>query len=240
MYFLFSGEGATDLGSCEDGVNQCEAGEYRHGPMAVIVDQIVEQRYRYSLLEGTHFGYVSERILQEHASAFKANSHAYLQECGPRSELGGVQVECLELWYGWHNGREGNLTYVSPLGRMLPIGEALENRRMAQDIPFVDTKRKNAFKILDEGAGDGFFLDIASATPRVFYHMLEDPFPRDFGTLQEFVCFIADVHAAGIASETEDGMVRFDLPRYQEVEAEYLARIEAANNCVKRTRQAAS
>jgi hypothetical protein len=108
---------------------------------------------------------------------------------------------------------------------MLSITESLADRKMIRDIPFVDAKRKSALKIMDDGAGDGFFLDIASATPRVFYHMLEDPYPRDYGTLQEFVDFITDVHAAGLATEREKGMVEFDLPRYQKVEAEYLAKI---------------
>ncbi|MDZ7616491.1 MAG: hypothetical protein U1E05_05760 [Patescibacteria group bacterium] len=73
MYFLFSGEGATDLGSCRDGASQCEGNEYRHGPMAIIVARIVEQRHRYSLLDGTHYGYVSERALEDRAATFKAN-----------------------------------------------------------------------------------------------------------------------------------------------------------------------
>lgn len=144
---------------------------------------------------------------------------------GLRSALGGVRIECLEVWYGWHNGCEGQLTDVLPLGRMLSISEALDDRRRIQGVPFVDAKRRMALKILEDGAGDGFFLDIASANPRVFYHMLEDPYPRDYGTLEEFVTFIAEVHAAGIASQDEHGMVAFDLPRYQKIEAEYLKRI---------------
>jgi hypothetical protein len=147
-----------------------------------------------------------------------------------RSGLGGAQIQCLELWYRWHNGCAGRITDLLPLGRMLSIAEALRDRQETQDIPFVDAKRKNALKILDDSAGDGFFLDIASPNPRVFYHMLEDPYPRDFGTLQEFVGFIGDVHAAGLASENEHGMVAFDLDRYQKIEAEYLEKIRKPNN----------
>jgi len=143
-----------------------------------------------------------------------------------QSELGGVQIQGLELWYGWHNGCTDRGTDILPLGRMLSIAEALEDRKMTQGIPFVDAKRKNALKILEDGAGDGFFLDIASANPRVFYHMLEDPDPRDYGTLQEFVAFIRDVHAAGLATKKENGMVAFDLDRYQKVEADYLQKLQ--------------
>lgn len=142
-----------------------------------------------------------------------------------RSELDGVQIQCLELWYGWHNGCTGGSTDILPLGRMLSITESLEDRKLTQGIPFVDAKRKNALKILDDGAGDGFFLDITSRNPRVFYHMLEDPNPRDCGTLQEFVAFISDVHAAGLATEKENGMVTFDLDRYQKAEADYLQKL---------------
>jgi hypothetical protein len=139
-----------------------------------------------------------------------------------RIELGGAEIQCLELWYRWHNGCTGHITDVLPLGRMLSIAEALEDRKGIQGTPFVDAKRKSALKILDDGAGDGFFLDIVSPNPRVFYHMLEDPYPRDYGTLPEFVTFITDVHAAGLASENEHGMVAFDLDRYQKIEAKYL------------------
>jgi hypothetical protein len=55
--------------------------------------------------------------------------------------------------------------------------------------------------------------------------MLEDPFPTDYGTLQEFADFISDVHAAGLATENEHGMVAFDLDRYQKLESDYLERI---------------
>lgn len=142
-----------------------------------------------------------------------------------RSALGGAHIECLEIWYRWHNGCTDRLTNILPLGRMLSIAEALEDRRAIQSIPFVDAKRKVALKILDDGAGDGFFLDVTSANPRVFYPMLEDPFPRDFGTLDEFVSFITEVHAPGLARQNEHGMVSFDWDRYQSMEAEYLQRI---------------
>lgn len=146
-----------------------------------------------------------------------------------RSGFGGAQIECLEVWYKWHNGCSGHITDVLPLGRMLSIAESLEDRKGIQSIPFVDAKRKSALKILEDSAGDGFFLDVESQNPRVFYHMLEDPFPRDYGTLEEFASFIRDVHAAGVASENDHGMVDFDLDRYNKIEAEYLARIRKSS-----------
>lgn len=142
-----------------------------------------------------------------------------------RSELGGAQIECLELWYQWHNGSQDQTILLLPLGRMLSIAEAIDDHKLIQGVAFVDSKRKSAWKILDDGAGDGFFLDIANTNPRVFYHMLEDPYPRDYGTLDEFVAFVADVHNAGLASRDPNGIVKFDLDRYQQLEAEYLARL---------------
>jgi hypothetical protein len=139
-----------------------------------------------------------------------------------RKGLGGSQIECLEVWYKWHNGCADRITDLLPLGRMLSINESLENRKQIQSIPFVDAKRKSALKILEDSAGDGFFLDVESQNPRVFYHMLEDPYPRDYGTFVEFISFIRDVHEAGIVSENKHSMADFDLNRYQKIEADYL------------------
>src|SRR4051812_47243364 len=46
-----------------------------------------------------------------------------------RAELGGAEIQCLELWYRWHNGCTGHITDVLPLGRMLSIAEAVEDRK---------------------------------------------------------------------------------------------------------------
>lgn len=76
MYFLFSGEGATDLGACADGAPTCERDDYRYGPMTVIVAQIVEARHRYSLLDAGCCGFVSEGTLVDRASELKAAKKA--------------------------------------------------------------------------------------------------------------------------------------------------------------------
>ena len=61
MYFLFSGEGATDLGACAAGAAVCEGQDYQHGPMTVIVDQIVRARRDYSPLGAGCCGFVPRR-----------------------------------------------------------------------------------------------------------------------------------------------------------------------------------
>ena len=72
MFFLFSGEGPTDLGTCihPDMINTEE--NYLHGPLTVVVDQIVEQRHSYSLLDYSGaFGFVPGTMLGEHAKTLR-------------------------------------------------------------------------------------------------------------------------------------------------------------------------
>lgn len=76
MYFLFSGEGATDLGVCANGAATCEGASYNHGPMTVIVKQIVERRLNYSILDAEHYGFVSKSALVDRASELKAAKKA--------------------------------------------------------------------------------------------------------------------------------------------------------------------
>src|SRR5262245_60685833 len=65
-----------------------------------------------------------------------------------RSELGGAQIDSLELWYQWHNGSQDQTILFLPLGRMLSIAEAIDDRKLIQSAAFVDSKRKSAWKIL--------------------------------------------------------------------------------------------
>lgn len=76
MFFLFSGEGPTDLGVCTGGTGHCDAGNYVYGPMTVMTDQIVEDRHGYSLLAGQHYGYVPKATLTDRASELKAAKKA--------------------------------------------------------------------------------------------------------------------------------------------------------------------
>lgn len=73
MFFLFSGEGSTDLGCCVGGMHTCEAADYLHGPMTIFVAQIVETLHHYSLLEVMNCRFVSKHLLVERAKELKAN-----------------------------------------------------------------------------------------------------------------------------------------------------------------------
>lgn len=72
MHFLFSGEGVTDFGTCDHAADHCQGEAYLHGPMAVIVDQLVEQHHRYSPLDTEVCLYATEHWLADRASELKA------------------------------------------------------------------------------------------------------------------------------------------------------------------------
>jgi hypothetical protein len=143
-----------------------------------------------------------------------------------RNALNGSTIEVLEAWYKWHNGSLSQNTWLLPLGHPLTIKEALEDRKMIQAIPFVDKLRKNSLKILDDGAGDGFFLDVTAKNPTVFYAMLEDPTPRHYGTLVEFINFIAQGFEEGALSVEEKGDLKWDKAKYKALEKEHFKKID--------------
>lgn len=74
MHLLLSGEGPTDIGRCNAAVSQCEAGGFVSGPMAVVVDQLVEnaQGYAFSYLENDLVEFVSKKYLVDGAADLKA------------------------------------------------------------------------------------------------------------------------------------------------------------------------
>jgi hypothetical protein len=72
MLFLVSGEGPSDIGVCNDGNHICNTAEFRIGPMAMIVSQVVEKRHRYSPIDAGVLRCVSKHHLVERASELKA------------------------------------------------------------------------------------------------------------------------------------------------------------------------
>ena len=71
MYFLLSGEGPTDMGVGIGATVVCEGEDYKYGPMALFVDQIVESRQKYSPFEARCCGFVSEHTITARASELK-------------------------------------------------------------------------------------------------------------------------------------------------------------------------
>jgi hypothetical protein len=65
MYVLFSGEGPSDLGQCELGLDRCEAEQFHPGSMSWVVDKLIEsfQGFEFSHIESDCVGFVSETYL---------------------------------------------------------------------------------------------------------------------------------------------------------------------------------
>jgi hypothetical protein len=70
MYLLLSGEGATDIGVCNAALSYCDADMFSAGPMALVVDKLVEKTlgYDFSHIDTERVTYVSESYLAEHKS----------------------------------------------------------------------------------------------------------------------------------------------------------------------------
>lgn len=68
MYFLLSGEGPGDIGVCNPSADRCDRAGFSEGPMAIIIDQLVEtfQCYDMSHLDTDRVSYVSEGYLSAH------------------------------------------------------------------------------------------------------------------------------------------------------------------------------
>jgi len=71
MFFLLSGEGITDMGANKGAATICDGDEFVVGPMALVVAEVVEARYGYSILNGA-CGLLSEASLTERAGELKA------------------------------------------------------------------------------------------------------------------------------------------------------------------------
>jgi len=72
MYFLLSGEGPTDIGTCADGSLACGGTAFLHGPMSAIVDRLVERKHHYSILDFEACGFISEGGLAQRAAELKS------------------------------------------------------------------------------------------------------------------------------------------------------------------------
>ncbi len=63
MIFLVSGEGRTDMGICAQDADTCEGPGFLPGPMAWIVDRLVEPLAGFSVIESQTMYFVSESAL---------------------------------------------------------------------------------------------------------------------------------------------------------------------------------
>ena len=97
MFFLFSGEGVTDMGAGKTGTQPSRRRDFFVGPMAMIVDQVVEQRltFPFSIFGGC--GYVSE---SSHRQAARSRL-----EGEPRKNATAREKRGKETGYFFNNAR---------------------------------------------------------------------------------------------------------------------------------------
>lgn len=63
MILLLSGEGPSDIGICASAGGECEGDDFKAGPMALLIDQIVEPIWEYSPLNTAAFVFASEGLV---------------------------------------------------------------------------------------------------------------------------------------------------------------------------------
>lgn len=63
MILIVSGEGPSDIGTCTNGQGRCSGGDFRAGPMGVMVDKIAEDELGYPLADSGALDFVSEGTL---------------------------------------------------------------------------------------------------------------------------------------------------------------------------------
>ncbi|WP_177417922.1 hypothetical protein [endosymbiont of Lamellibrachia barhami] len=73
MWFLLSGEGPTDIGTCTMPVDYCELPEFRVGPMACIVDKLVQKQHEYSPIEYRAIRFIPEQNLSRSGKSLRKN-----------------------------------------------------------------------------------------------------------------------------------------------------------------------
>ncbi|MBK1790051.1 SMI1/KNR4 family protein [Persicirhabdus sediminis] len=137
-----------------------------------------------------------------------------------REALGGHEITSLEAWFRWHNGPKERFLGLVPLGEVVSIKQAIEYR---ESLSMAGASlRGSSVMIMEDGAGDGYFLDITSDPPRVFYEMMEDPYPTYYGSLPEFVDFIIKGFSSEVFSEDAKGWFVEDEDRFEAFEKNYL------------------
>ncbi|HTV62077.1 MAG TPA: hypothetical protein VMH30_05860 [Verrucomicrobiae bacterium] len=63
MILLLSGEGSSDIGSCQTATGTCEGADFKPGPMTLLIDKLVEPHWDYSPLNASSCVFISEDAL---------------------------------------------------------------------------------------------------------------------------------------------------------------------------------
>lgn len=86
MFFLFSGEGPTDLGTGDNNNEINEGQHFRPGPLVYVVDQLVEEKHRYSPMECNTVGFVTKAMLTSWAKNLSSRKKISLPGPGEPKE----------------------------------------------------------------------------------------------------------------------------------------------------------
>jgi hypothetical protein len=69
MILLLSGEGPSDMGSCQTATGTCEGADFEPGPMARLIDKLVEPHWDYSPLKTSSCVFISEGALAHYCKS---------------------------------------------------------------------------------------------------------------------------------------------------------------------------
>lgn len=140
-----------------------------------------------------------------------------------RQALGGAINEPLEIWFRWHNGSSQPGLALLPVGGLISLEDAIRIKEMESRIPLIPGYRRNAIKVLDDHAGDGYFLDLTADEPDIFYDMLEDRTPPSErqASLTDLATFIAICFERGLIFQDEFGLLDYDEDSYFKFESEF-------------------
>ena len=145
-----------------------------------------------------------------------------------RHELCEVRSPFLEAWFSWHNGALKSPVHLLPLGYILSISELIDDRRREGRLC---NFRNHAIKLLEDGSGDGYFMDTSSNDGCIYYHMLQNPHPEYHGTLSEFVGFIADGFESDALYVDIEGDFGYMEDAYAKLERSYLSKVADRKLC---------
>ena len=75
MFFLLSGEGSSDMGVCNNEVDFCEmqyeGNSFVPGPMALLIDILVQEELKYSPIDCYSIGYISKKAITKKAEELR-------------------------------------------------------------------------------------------------------------------------------------------------------------------------
>ena len=100
MIFVLSGEGPTDLGSCNNAQGKCSGDDFDIGPMTVLIEQLVEHRVGYQLRKlPDQIYYLSEKALCEKAKGLP-NRLLPARSKKKQAEMGYFYTNALRFCFG--------------------------------------------------------------------------------------------------------------------------------------------